>query len=91
MFKGRTVFAQVLDFVPFKHFEYLALKFAANHWIKTLPAWSHFVCLAYAQIYKEHWKIELFFKWLKQNLSVKHFFGNSINAVKAQIWIAVWS
>ena len=50
MFKGRTVFAQVLDFVPFKHFEYLSLKFAANHWSKTLPAWSHFVCLAYAQI-----------------------------------------
>lgn len=50
MFKGRTVFAQVLDFVPFKHFEYLVEKFAANHWCKTLPAWSHFVCLAYAQI-----------------------------------------
>ena len=31
----------------------------------------------------------MFFKWLKQNLAVKHFFGNSINAVKAQIWIAV--
>ena len=228
MFKGRTVFAQMLDFVPFKHFEYLVEKFAANHWSKTLPAWSHFVCLAYAQItrreglrdlvaclnchrsklyhlgirhrisrstladaserrnwqlfeslgqhliaqalvlhqtdapplglkeplyamdstvidlclalfpwayfrqgkaaikahtvidlrgciygvihgvemafltnrwdlpalsiaqiYKERWKIELFFKWLKQNLSIKHFFGNSINAVKSQIWIAV--
>ena len=50
MFKGRTVSAQVLDIVPFKHFEYLARKFAANHWSKTLPAWSHFVCLAYAQI-----------------------------------------
>lgn len=50
MFKGRTVFAQVLDFVPFKHFEYLVEKFAANHWCKTLPAWSHFVCLAYSQI-----------------------------------------
>ena len=50
MFKGRTVFAQMLDFVPFKHFEYLVEKFAANHWSKTLPAWSHFVCLAYAQI-----------------------------------------
>jgi hypothetical protein len=45
--------------------------------------------LTIAQIYKERWKIELFFKWLKQNLTVKHFFGNSANAVKAQIWIAV--
>lgn len=42
-----------------------------------------------AAIYKNRWQIELFFKWLKQNLAVKHFFGNSINAVKAQIWIAV--
>ena len=42
-----------------------------------------------AATYKQGWQIELFFKWLKQNLSVKHFFGNSLNAVKSQIWIAV--
>ena len=42
-----------------------------------------------AAIYKQRWQIELFFKWLKQNLMVKHFFGNSLNAVKSQIWIAV--
>jgi hypothetical protein len=42
-----------------------------------------------AAIYKQRWQIELFFKWLKQNLTVKHFFGNSLNAVKSQIWIAV--
>lgn len=45
--------------------------------------------LTIAAIYKNRWQIELFFKWLKQNLAVKHFFGNSINAVKTQIWIAV--
>lgn len=45
--------------------------------------------LTIAQIYKQRWKIELFFKWLKQNLMVKHFFGNSENAVRAQIWIAI--
>lgn len=45
--------------------------------------------LTIAQIYKERWKVELFFKWLKQHLMVKHFFGNSENAVKAQIWIAI--
>ena len=33
-------------------------------------------------------QVELFFKWIKQNLSIKHFLGNSINAVSAQIWIA---
>lgn len=45
--------------------------------------------LTIAAIYKHRWQIELFFKWLKQNLAIQHFFGNSLNAVKAQIWIAV--
>ena len=45
--------------------------------------------LIVADIYKNCWKIELFFKWLKQNLEIKHFFGNSLNAVKSQIWIAI--
>ncbi|MDW7618852.1 MAG: transposase, partial [Nitrosomonadaceae bacterium] len=45
--------------------------------------------LTVAAIYKQRWQIELFFKWLKQNLTVKHFFGNSENAVKAQIWTAI--
>lgn len=42
-----------------------------------------------AQFYKCRWQIELFFKWLKQNLHIKAFFGTSENAVKTQIWIAV--
>ena len=42
-----------------------------------------------ALIYKQRWQVELFFKWLKQNLVIKHFFGNSLNAVKLQIWIAI--
>jgi len=45
--------------------------------------------LTIAEIYRERWQVETFFKWIKQNLSIKHFFGNSINAVKSQIWIAV--
>lgn len=47
---GRTVFAQLLDFIPFKHFEYLVGKFSANHAVKSFSAWSHFLCLAYAQL-----------------------------------------
>lgn len=42
-----------------------------------------------AGLYKERWKVELFFKWIKQNLRIKKFFGCSENAVKTQIWIAV--
>jgi IS4 transposase len=47
--------------------------------------------LTIAAIYKPRCQIELFFKWLKQNLSIQHFFGNSLNAMKSQIWIAVCS
>ena len=42
-----------------------------------------------AALYKARWEIELFFKWIKQNLKVKRFYGTSSNAVKTQIWIAM--
>jgi len=45
--------------------------------------------LIITQLYKERWKIELFFKWIKQNLRIKIFYGTSRNAVYLQIWIAV--
>lgn len=45
--------------------------------------------LVVALLYKSRWQVELFFKWIKQNLRIKHFFGNSDNAVKTQIWISI--
>ena len=45
--------------------------------------------LAIAQLYKLRWRVELFFKWIKQNLRIKHFFGTSDNAVKTQVWISI--
>ena len=45
--------------------------------------------LLIAAIYKSRWSIELFFKWIKQNLRIKAFYGTSDNAVKTQIWIAI--
>jgi hypothetical protein len=45
--------------------------------------------LTIAQLFKERWKIELFFKWIKQHLKIKAFYGNSQNAVYTQIWIAL--
>lgn len=45
--------------------------------------------LAIAQIYKKRWTVELFFRWIKQHLRIKAFYGTSENAVKTQIWIAV--
>jgi hypothetical protein len=59
-----------------KRFKFLTNNFA-------LPA------LTIARIYKTRWQVELFFKWIKQHLRIKAFYGISENAVKTQIWIAV--
>ena len=45
--------------------------------------------LTIAQLYKCRWQVELFFKWIKQHLRIKAFYGTSENAVKTQIWIAI--
>jgi putative transposase len=42
-----------------------------------------------ADIYKRRWQVELFFKWIKQNLKIKSFWGTSMNAVFSQIWVAL--
>ena len=57
------------------------LQFLTNNF--ALPA------LTIAHIYKARWQVELFFKWIKQHLRIKAFYGTSENAVKTQIWIAV--
>jgi hypothetical protein len=57
------------------------LTFLTNNF--SLPA------LSIAQLYKSRWRIELFFKWIKQHLRIKAFFGTSENAVKTQIWMAI--
>jgi transposase len=57
------------------------LVFLTNNW--SLPA------LTIARLYKRRWQVELFFKWIKQHLRIKAFFGTTPNAVQTQIWIAV--
>ena len=65
---------------------------------RALPRWRHLVFFTnnfilpartIADLYRCRWQIELFFKWIKQNLRIKSFFGFSENAVRTQIWIAV--
>ncbi len=59
-----------------KRFRFLTNNFSLN-------------ALTITQLYKSRWKIELFFKWIKQHLRIKSFFGTSENAVKTQVWIAI--
>ena len=57
------------------------LVFLTNHF--DLPA------MTIAELYRSRWQVELFFKWIKQHLRIKAFFGTSENAVKTQVWIAI--
>jgi Domain of unknown function (DUF4372)/Transposase DDE domain len=82
VFYSRQGFEAPLRRVRFKDPETgKKLVFLTNNF--ALPA------LTITQLYRQRWQIELFFKWIKQHLRIKSFFGTSENAVKTQIWIAV--
>lgn len=80
--KSRDAYPEALRRVTYvdldtnKRFSYLTNIF-------TVPA------ITVADIYKQRWQVELFFRWIKQHLRIKTFYGTSPNAVKTQIWIAV--
>jgi len=81
-FSSRQGFEAPLRRVKFKDPESgKRLVFLTNNF--TLPA------LTIAKLYRLRWQVELFFKWIKQHLRIKAFFGTTENAVKTQIWIAV--
>jgi hypothetical protein len=61
----------------------------SGNWIVVLTDHFTLPALTVAQLYKCRWQVELFFKWIKQHLKIKAFYGNSLNAVQTQIWIAI--
>jgi hypothetical protein len=80
--KSRKAYPEKLRRIKFRDPETgKTLVFLTNNF--ALPA------LTIAQLYRSRWQVELFFKWIKQNLRIKSFYGTSENAVKSQIWIAV--
>jgi hypothetical protein len=80
-FYSQQHFPTTIRRIKIKDAEGKTLVFLTNH--LDLPAQS------IADLYRCRWQIELFFKWIKQHLRIKSFFGTSENAVKSQIWIAV--
>ena len=80
--KGRMDYPQHLRRITFHDAEHdRNLVFLTNNF--DLPA------LTIAQLYRCRWQVELFFKWIKQHLRIKKFYGTTENAVKTQIWIAI--
>lgn len=76
-------FPDTLRLVVYEDFESgKVYRFLTNNFVIEDP-------LTIAELYRERWQIELFFKWIKQHLHIKTFYGTSQNAVYTQIWIAV--
>jgi len=82
VYKTRKSYSQKIRRIKYYDEEHKRrLVFLTNNF--DLPA------LVVADLYKKRWQVELFFKWIKQNLRVKRFFGQSENAVRSQIWVAI--
>jgi hypothetical protein len=81
VYYSKRGYPDVLRRIRFKTEEGKTLVFLTNNF--TLPA------LTITELYRCRWQVELFFKWIKQHLRIKSFFGTSENAVKTQVWIAV--
>ena len=82
VYKSKKEYPEYLRLVKYLDKETnVTYEFLTNNF--TLPA------ITIAQLYKERWKVELFFKWIKQHLRIKAFYGTSYNAVCCQIWIAI--
>ena len=81
VFYSKTGYPEALRRIRFKTQEGKTLVFLTNNF--ALPA------LTITELYRCRWQVVLFFKWIKQHLRIKSFFGTSENAVKTQVWIAV--
>jgi hypothetical protein len=81
VFYSRQGYPERLRRVRYRDPEGRRLVFLTNH--MSLPA------ITICDLYRLRWQVELFFKWIKQHLRIKRFFGTSENAVKTQVWIAV--
>lgn len=81
VFYSRQGYPQRLRRIRYRDPDGKRLVFLTNH--MSLPA------LTICDLYRLRWQVELFFKWIKQHLRIKRFFGTSPNAVKTQVWIAV--
>jgi IS4 transposase len=81
VFYSQRAYPERLRRIRYRDAKGRVLVFLTNH--MTLPP------LTICELYRLRWHVELFFKWIKQHLRIKRFFGTSENAVKTQIWIAV--
>ena len=88
MHKDKFVFTQLVQFMDRNHFNYLVRKYDGDRYI-FLTNNMESSPLLISEFYRNRWSVELFFKWEKQHLRIKKFWGTSENAVRIQIYCAI--
>ena len=100
MNQGKYVYSQLTDFLPKRVFDCIVDKYDGNKNVRFFTCWNQLCSMIMtnnfdlkaheiALLYKYRWKVELFFKWIKQHLKIKSFWGTTPNAVKIQIYSAI--
>src|SRR6516225_1176213 len=92
MNRGKLVFAQLMQHLPLTTFRRGVTRYRGTFRVKSFSCLDQQFCLVSITITELHrccWQVELSFKWIKQHLRIKAFFGTSENAARSQIWIAV--
>ncbi len=87
-----TVFAQIMAFLPMTEFRKCVRRYHGNCRVRKFSCFDQFFCLVFALLTCREslrWQVELFFRWIKQNLRIKSFYGTSENAIRKQIWVAI--
>lgn len=89
MNKAKYVFAQLIEFLDNNKFRHLVDKYDGNHYVKHFTCWNQLLAMMFGQLSNRESLRDLFFKWLKQHLKIKKFWGTTENAARIQISSAI--
>jgi len=89
MNKDEYVFAQLIEFLDNNKFRHLVDKYDGNRYVKHFTCWNQLLAIMFGQLSNRESLRDLFFKWLKQHLKIKKFWGTTENAARIQISSAI--
>ena len=89
MNKDKYVFAQLIEFLDNNKFRHLVDKYDGNRYVKHITCWNQLLAMMFGQLSNRESLRDLFFKWLKQHLKIKKFWGTTENAARIQISSAI--
>ena len=89
MNKDKYVFAQLIEFLDNNKFRHLVDKYDGKRYVKHFTCWNQLLAMMFGQLSNRESLRDLFFKWLKQHLKIKKFWGTTENAARIQISSAI--